>query len=162
MSDAFDNEKLNNELPEIAEELGELSGELPYTIDAKGRMSFPPRFKKVFGDRFILTRGADHRLTVYPVEKWRTFVNKISAMDFGREKELLTQIYIKGAIPVECDKMGRILIPQALREYAGLVKDVYVVGAIDIVEIWDKAAYESVIQNISQQELYAAMAFMKG
>ncbi len=138
-----------------------MSGELPYTIDTKGRMSFPQRFRDIIGDKFILTRGADRRLTVYSEPKWSELMKKISAMRDGREKEVLKQIYIKGAIPVECDKMGRILVPQALREYAGLIKDVYVVGAMDTAEIWDKGVYESFTQSISQDELYAALGALE-
>ena len=137
-----------------------MSGELPYTIDAKGRMSFPQRFRDVIGDRFILTRGADRRLVAYSEETWNTLLEKISQMRPGKEKEILKQIYIKGAIPVETDKLGRILVPQALREYAGLLKDVYVVGAIDTVEIWDKATYEAFTQSIDPQELYDTMAYL--
>ncbi len=137
-----------------------MSGELPYTIDAKGRMSFPQRFRDVIGDRFILTRGADRRLVAHSEETWNTLLEKISQMRPGKEKEILKQIYIKGAIPVETDKLGRILVPQALREYAGLLKDVYVVGAIDTVEIWDKATYEAFTQSIDPQELYDAMAYL--
>lgn len=138
--------------------LTNMSGELPYTIDAKGRMSFPQRFREIIGDRFILTRGADHRLVAYSEEKWNSLLEKISAMREGRDKEILKQIYIKGAIPVEADKLGRILVPQALREYAGLMKDVYVVGAIDTAEIWDKSTYEAFTQSIDPEDLYAAMA----
>ena len=137
-----------------------MSGELPYTIDSKGRMSFPQRFREIIGDRFILTRGADRRLTVYSEENWQELMRKISAMREGRDKEVLKQIYIKGAIPVEADKMGRILVPQALREYAGLMKDVYVVGAMDTAEIWDKAAYEAFTQSISPDDLYSALSSM--
>ena len=64
-------------------------------------------------------------------------------MDLGREKDILTQMCVKAASPVEADKLGRILVPQALRQFAGLVKDVYVVGAIDEVEIWDRANYDA-------------------
>ena len=135
-----------------------MSGELPYTIDAKGRMSFPQRFREVVGDRFMLTRGPDRRLVVYSEEKWQGLVEKISQMHPGKDREILTQIYVKGANPVETDKLGRILVPQALREYAGLVKDVYVVGAIDVAEIWDKAAYEKITGAIAPDELYAAIA----
>lgn len=135
-----------------------MSGELPYTIDIKGRMSFPQRFRDIIGERFVLTRGADHRLVVYSEERWQTLVTQISQMHPGRYREVLTQIYVKGAIPVETDKLGRILVPQALREYAGLVKDVYVVGAIDVAEIWDKATYERFNSAINPEELYAALA----
>ncbi len=138
-----------------------LSGELQYTIDAKGRMSFPQCFKDVIGDGFMLTRGANHRLVAYNVDVWRALSDKISAMNEGRQKEVLKQIYIKGAIAVESDKLGRILVPQTLREYAGLIKDVYVVGSDDVVEIWDKATYETYMLSISDEELYAALEAMK-
>ena len=134
-----------------------LSGELPYTVDAKGRMSFPLRFREILGESFILTRGADKRLVAYSQGKWLSLVEKVQSMHEGKNKEYLKQIYVKGAIPVECDKLGRILVPQALREYAGLYKDVYVVGAIDTAEIWDKNTYEAFTQSISPEELYAAL-----
>ncbi|MCD7822567.1 MAG: cell division/cell wall cluster transcriptional repressor MraZ [Oscillospiraceae bacterium] len=134
-----------------------MSGELPYTIDVKGRMSFPQRFRDVLGDRFILTRGADHRLVAYSEKQWNELRDKISLMREGKNKEILKQIYIKGAIPVETDKLGRILVPQALREYARLLKDVYVVGAIETAEIWDKSTYEEFTQSISPDDLYAAL-----
>lgn len=138
-----------------------MSGELPYTIDAKGRMSFPQRFREILGEKFILTRGADHRIVAYSEEKWNGLMLKINAMREGRQKEVLKHIYIKGAIPVEADKLGRILVPQALREYAMLMKDVYVVGAVDTVEIWDKAAYESFTQSITPEELYSAFGALE-
>ena len=141
-------------------ELLGMTGEMPYTIDTKGRMSFPARFREIIGERFILTRGADRRLVAYPVKRGQELVGKIFLMHHGRAREVLTQIYVKGAIPVEADKLGRILVPQALREYAGLIKDVYVVGAIDAAEIWVKATYESFTQAIDPSELYAAMSLL--
>lgn len=138
-----------------------MSGELPYTVDSKGRMSFPQRFRDIIGERFMLTRGANHRLVAYSEEKWQSLVDKISAMRPGKEKEMLTHTYVKGANPVETDKLGRILVPQALREYAGLIKDVYVVGAIDVAEIWDKSTYEDYTQSIDTEALYAAMAALE-
>lgn len=138
-----------------------MCGELPYTIDSKGRMSFPQSFRDIIGDRFILTRGADHRIVAYSEEKWNALMLKINAMHEGRQKEVLKQIYIKGARPVEADKLGRILVPQALREYAMLMKDVYVVGAMETAEIWDKAAYEAFTQSISQEELYSAVGALE-
>ncbi|MBQ8624282.1 MAG: cell division/cell wall cluster transcriptional repressor MraZ [Oscillospiraceae bacterium] len=135
-----------------------MSGEMPYTIDAKGRMSFPQKFREIIGDRFMLTRGADHRLVAYSEESWNSLLERIYAMKEGREKEILKQIYIKGALAVEADKLGRILVPQALREYAGLMKDVYVVGAIETAEIWDKATYEAFTQSINPDDIYAALS----
>lgn len=138
-----------------------MSGELPYTIDAKGRMSFPQKFREIIGERFVLTRGADHRLVAYCEEDWNTMVEKIYNMPLGKYREKLTQLYVKGAVPVETDKLGRISVPQALREYAGLLKDVYVVGSIDVAEIWDKATYEAFSQSVSDEDIYEALAAME-
>lgn len=135
-----------------------MSGEMPYTIDAKGRMSFPQKFREVIGDRFMLTRGADHRLIAYSEENWNELLERIFNMPEGKNKEILKTMYIKGAILVEADKLGRILVPQALREYAGLLKDVYVVGAIDTAEIWDKATYEAFTQSFAPEDFYSALS----
>lgn len=134
-----------------------MSGELLYTIDAKGRMSFPQRFREIIGDRFILTKGLDKQITVRSEENWNSLVMRISAMPEGRNKERLKHQYIKCAVPVEADKLGRILVPQALREFAGLSRDVYVVGSIDTAEIWDKATYDSFAQDLEPEDLYAAL-----
>ena len=134
-----------------------MSGELLYTIDAKGRMSFPQRFREIIGDRFILTKGLDRQITVRSEENWSSLVVRISAMPEGRSKERLKHQYIKCAVPVETDKLGRILVPQALRAFAGLSRDVYVVGAIDTAEIWDKDTYDSFAQELEPDDLYAAL-----
>lgn len=138
-----------------------MSGELPYTIDAKGRMSFPQKFREIIGERFVLTRGANRRLVAYCEEDWNTMVEKIYNMPLGGHREKLTQMYVKGAVPVETDKLGRISVPQALREYAGLLKDVYVVGSIDVAEIWDKATYEAFSQSVSDEDIYEALGAME-
>ncbi len=135
-----------------------LNGELPYTIDQKGRMSFPQKFREVLGDRMILTRGSGHKLVCYNEANWQKTVRKIAAMPIGKERDNLTHIIIKGATPVEADKMGRILIPQTLREFARLTHDVYVVGALDMAEIWDKATYESL--NVPDDDIYDAYRVM--
>lgn len=137
-----------------------LSGELPYTIDAKGRMSFPQKFREIIGERFVITRGANNRLVVYSEENWNKTVEKIYSMPMGIDRERMVQMNIKGAVPVDTDKLGRILVPQTLREYASLVKDVYVVGALDVAEIWDKSNYENYNQLVVSGDIYASMAVM--
>ena len=143
---------------EIAEQMSKImSGEMPYTIDSKGRMSFPQDFREIIGDRFILTKGAGHHLIAHSESSWNSLVLRILAMPEGRKKELLKHQYVKCAKPVEADKLGRILVPQTLREYAMLMKDVYVVGAMDTAEIWDKATYEAFTQSIGPDDLYDAL-----
>ncbi len=131
-----------------------LSGELPYTIDAKGRMSFPQKFRDTLGERMILTRGSGHKIVCYNEAQWMDMVRRIAKMPAGKERDNLTHMIVKGATPVEADKLGRILIPQTLREFANLTHDVYVVGAIDLAEIWDKANYEN--HNIADEDIYDA------
>lgn len=125
-----------------------MSGEIPYIIDQKGRMSFPQDFRRIIGDKFILTRGADKRLVVYPQDRWNDFLRRIAAMKDGRNKEVMKQIYVKGATKIECDQNGRMLIPQVLREYASLTKDVLVVGSMDVAEIWDKETYKKYNESV--------------
>ena len=136
-----------------------MSGEMPYTIDAKGRMSFPQRFREILGERFMLTRGSGHNIVCYNEAQWQDTVRRIAAMPMGKNKDNLTHLVVKGATPVEADKLGRILIPQTLREFANLTHDVYVVGAIDVAEIWDKAAYES--HNIADEDIYDAYSALE-
>lgn len=150
-------EKLKSEV-NLVLTVERMSGEMPYTIDSKGRMSFPQKFREIIGDKFMLTRGADHRLVAYSEADWNELLERIFAMPEGRNKEILKTMYIKGAIAVEADKLGRILVPQALREYAGLLKDVYVVGAIDTAEIWDKATYEAFTQSFAPDDFYNALS----
>ena len=132
-----------------------MSGELLYTIDSKGRMSFPQCFRDVIGDKFKITKGVGSRLVARSIENWNQLVRRIYALPEGKNKEILNQRFVKCAATVETDKLGRILIPQALREHAKLVKDIYVVGAMDAVEIWDKSEYIK-SQDVSDEEIYAA------
>ncbi len=131
-----------------------MSGEMPYTIDAKGRMSFPQKFREIIGERFVLTRGSGKRLICYNEEQWLEVVESIAKLPMGKHRDNLTHMLVKGATPVEADKLGRILVPQTLREYANLTHDVYVVGAIDVAEIWDKTIYEN--HNIDDGDIYEA------
>ncbi len=149
-------------LLQISENFNQMmSGELLYTIDSKGRMSFPQRFREVIGDRFILTKGVNNQLIARSEENWNQLVLRIYALPEGLNKEILKQRFVKCAAPVEADKLGRILIPQALREHAKLLKDVYVVGAMDTVEIWDKSEYDAFTQSVSPEALYAALAALE-
>ena len=112
-------------------------GEYEHSIDAKGRVILPSKFREKIGDKCYVTRGLDNCLNVYTEEAWEGFVAKFRSLPMGREDVRKAQrFFIGGAAELEADKMGRVSLPQNLREYAQLEKEVVVIGNVDHVEIW--------------------------
>lgn len=116
---------------------GSVKGEYKHSIDAKGRLAMPAKLRDALGDRFTITKGRDGCLYAYPEQEWQAFEQRLKALG-GSEKARRTQrYYMAKAIDVELDAQGRVLIRADLREFAGLQKDVTVVGMMDRAEIWD-------------------------
>ena len=114
-------------------------GEYQHSIDAKGRLIVPARFREGLGSRFIVTKGLDNCLFVYPQEEWKIFENKLKQLPLtnpGARK--FVRFFFAGAIECELDHQGRIVLPQHLREYAGLQKEIVSIGVNNRVEIWNK------------------------
>ena len=104
-------------------------GEYNHNVDTKGRLIIPAKFRESLGERFVVTRGLDGCLFVYDNSEWETFEKKLQTMLMGRkDSRNYARFFLAKASEVEVDKQGRILIPQKLREYAGLEKDVVMVG----------------------------------
>lgn len=119
-------------------------GEYQHSIDAKGRMIVPARFREDLGVRFIVTKGLDHCLFAYPQEEWKIFENKLKQLPLtnaGARK--FVRFFFSGAIECELDNQGRIVLPQNLREYAGLQKEVVSIGVNNRVEIWNKESWKA-------------------
>jgi MraZ protein len=117
----------------------EFTGEYIHTLDPKGRLIIPTRFREQLGSEFYVTRGLDGCLFVYPEDEWKTFSAKLRSLpliDEGARK--LTRFFAAGATPCELDKQGRILVPATLREFACLEKDVVLAGMVNRIEIWSK------------------------
>ena len=133
-----------------------LMGTYEHTIDAKGRMAFPTKLRERLGLSFIVTLGLDNCLYVFSEEAWENFTEKLRTLT--GEKAKSAKLFIVRACPVEPDKQGRILIPQHLREYAGLTKDVTVLGVINRAEIWDSARFNEMSGAISEEMLSDALA----
>ena len=127
-------------------------GEFNHTIDAKGRLIIPVKFREKLGEHFIVTKGLDGCLSVYPEEEWKQFEEKLTALSLiKKETRQLTRFFVAGAAEVELDKQGRILIPGPLREHAALEKDVVLVGMLNRVEIWDKTRYmDSEVEDMDE------------
>ena len=117
-------------------------GRFDHTIDAKGRMNVPSRFRDELGDEFVITQGLDGCIAVYDQTEWQKLEEKLKGLPVTNpDARKLVRFFLSCAYPCEVDKQGRILIPTPLREFAKLTKDVVVNGALDKVEIWDKDRY---------------------
>ena len=134
-----------------------LMGEYSHNIDPKGRMIFPAKLLEGLGLRFVVTKGLGERcLAVYSYEEWDLLAAKIKNLPMSKARAL-QRVLFAGAVDVEPDKQGRILLPAALREYAGLQKDVVVAGAANHAEIWDKDQWLAECSKLDEQEIAGIM-----
>ena len=114
-------------------------GEYNHTIDAKGRLIIPAWFRELLGEEFILTKGLDGCLSIYPMDAWEAFETKLRALPLtNKNARTFTRFFVAGATNCELDRQGRVLVPQPLREFAGLEKEVVLTGNLDRIEIWSK------------------------
>ena len=120
-------------------------GEYNHSIDAKGRVIVPSRFREQLGDRFIVTKGLDGCLWVFPTSEWESFSGKLAGLPVARkDARNFTRFFMAGATEAETDKMGRILIPQVLRDYANLEKEAVLIGTGPRVEIWNPETWAGI------------------
>lgn len=120
-------------------------GEYDHTIDAKGRLIIPARFRELLGEECVVTRGLDGCIALYPKEAWEAIEQKLRALPtIDKKARKFERFFISGASDCEIDKQGRILIPQTLREFAHLDKDVVLAGNLERIEIWDKAMWKEI------------------
>lgn len=133
-----------------------LMGEFQHSIDAKGRMNFPIKLRELLGFSFIVTKGLDGCLFVYSQEEWANLEARIKTKPLAEARQL-SRYFFANACEVEADKQGRILLPQNLREHAGLEKEVVVIGASSRAEIWDKSRWQSICDDMDEESLIAAL-----
>lgn len=122
-------------------------GEYEHSLDNKGRLIIPARFREGLGSPFVVTRGLDNCLFAFAREDWSALEQKLRSLPMTKgDARAFVRFLFSGATECELDKQGRIVLPGNLREYAGIAKDVVVIGVSNRVEIWDKgrwAAYAS-------------------
>ncbi|WP_274363318.1 division/cell wall cluster transcriptional repressor MraZ [Paenibacillus thermotolerans] len=119
-------------------------GEYQHSVDEKGRMIIPAKFREELGSDFIMTRGLDQCLFIYPKTEWTVLEQKLKSLSLMKsDARAFTRFFFSGAAECELDKQGRVNIPSNLREYAKLDKDCVVLGVSNRVEIWSKEAWES-------------------
>ena len=112
-----------------------MTGQYAHNIDAKGRLFIPAKLREELGQTFHVTIGLDHCLSIYSNESWDAFMDKLRDLPYSKAKAL--RVLSANAVDCEPDAQGRILIPAKLREYAGLQKEVVVIGSFDRAEIWN-------------------------
>lgn len=118
-------------------------GEYNHTIDTKGRLIVPAKFREELGDMFVITKGLDGCLCVYTNDEWAAFEEKLRSLPVtNKNARKMTRFFMAGASTCEVDKQGRILVPAVLREFAELEKEVVLVGVASRVEIWSKDKWD--------------------
>ncbi len=132
-------------------------GRYEHSIDAKGRTSVPSRFREVMtaqGDsKLVLTTGLDTCLVAYPMAEWMAFEQRLAELpQFDADVVMLKRIYVSGAVECEVDKVGRLLIPSALRKHAGLKRDALWAGMGGYIELWAKETFEGLRKDVLSDE----------
>ena len=119
-------------------------GEYHHTIDEKGRIIIPAKFREELGNNFIITRGIENCLFVYSKENWAKITDKLSSLPFTKkDARTFNRFFMSGATSVELDKQGRVNISKPLIDYASLLKDCVIIGTGDRLEVWSQESWES-------------------
>ena len=134
-------------------------GEYNHTIDAKGRLIIPSKFRETLGDEFVVTKGLDGCLFVYDNKEWSAFEEKLKSLPLtNKDARQFVRFFLAGATLAEVDKQGRILIPAVLRDFAALEKEVVLIGVASRVEIWSKERWENEASYDDVEEIAEHMA----
>jgi MraZ protein len=134
-------------------------GEYSHSIDAKGRLIIPAKFRELLGDQFVVTKGFDGCLFVFAEEGWNKFEEKLQSLPMDKpEARILGRFFISGAIDAELDKQGRILLPANLLQHAGIEKEAVIAGVGNRAEIWSKEKWEKASTFDDINEIAAKMS----
>jgi MraZ protein len=127
-----------------------LVGEFDHTIDEKSRLTLPAKFRQAFAGGLVVTRGMDGCLYVFPRDEWEASVEaRLAGLDpLSKEGRLMQRYFYSGAAEAEPDKQGRVMVPSALAEHAGLGREVVIAGVRDHLEIWDRTKWREHVREI--------------
>lgn len=120
-----------------------LVGKYQNSIDAKCRMIVPAKFRDELGGKCVISKAIEKYLEIHPMKEWQQFMEKLSSLPSAdRKARQFARHFFASAVECEIDKQGRVTIPQELREYAGIEKDLVTIGAFDKIEIWGREEWE--------------------
>ncbi len=130
-------------------------GEYQHSLDRKGRLIIPSRFREVIKEHevenFFITRGLDRCLFIFPEDEWKLQEQKFKSMPFTKsESRIFNRFYFSGASEIQLDRQGRILLPAYLKEYAHIKKEVVIVGISNRIEIWDRELWQEFYKSSEQ------------
>lgn len=129
-------------------------GQYEHHLEGKGRLSIPSKFRAFLAGGAILAQGLDGCLFLYPKNVWEQLINKLSQLPLTRsDARAFTRSLSFGATEVETDSLGRILVPDYLRTFASLKIDCIIAGALERIEIWDKAKFEAYVKNVNAEDV---------
>ncbi|MEK9148364.1 MAG: division/cell wall cluster transcriptional repressor MraZ [Patescibacteria group bacterium] len=129
-----------------------LLGEYQHSIDEKGRMAIPAKFRKSLAGGVVVTKGPDHCLYLYPLDEWNKLAEKLAHLPLGQaDSRAFSRVMLAGASHAEIDTQGRILIPEYLRKYAGVTGQAVIVGLYTRAEIWNEKAWEQYRANVESK-----------
>ena len=132
-------------------------GEYQHSLDDKGRLIIPSKLREGLGEKFILTRGLDHSLFVYPLPEWEIMEERMKSLPTTQaDARAFVRLFFSGAVDCEPDKQWRVSIPQNLREHAQINRDLYILGVSTRIEIWAKEVWEE--YSTKAEESYEALA----
>lgn len=121
-----------------------LIGEYRHTIDEKKRLAIPSKFRKELGEGAVITKGLDNCLVIYPTKPWKDKAEKLAALpETSREAREYARTILPGAATAEFDRLGRILIPEYLKEYAKMEKNVVITGLYNRLEVWAEKLWDA-------------------
>ena len=119
-------------------------GEYQHSIDIKKRLSLPAKLRKELGSKVVITRGFESCLVIYTKQRWAKVMQELESLSTGRaETRKFTRAVLGGAVEVSLDKLGRILVPDYLKKYAGLKKNITICGLSNKLEVWDSEKWET-------------------
>ena len=120
-----------------------LIGEYKHNVDPKKRLSIPARMRRDTGDKVVITRGLDNCLFLFPMSEWDKLATKLGELPMGQQNTRgFVRLMLSGAVEVELDQLGRVLLPDYLKEYAGIDKSATIVGVFNRLEIWDSKVWD--------------------
>jgi len=127
-------------------------GQYPYSIDEKKRLAVPPKFRKLLGEKAVITIGLDQCLFILSSKEWEILAKKLSQLPLGQsDARGFARVMLTGAMEVNFDNLGRILIPDYLKDYAQLKKKVVVAGVFNRIEIWDEESWKEYKQKTEKE-----------
>lgn len=129
-----------------------LIGEYTHTIDPKKRLSLPSKFRKELGKQVVVTRGLDNCLFVYPINEWKKIGEKLANLPLGQaDTRGFNRFILSGAVEASIDSLGRVLVPEYLRDFASLKDKVVLAGVQTRIEIWDEKKWSEYKRKIEKQ-----------